>query len=387
MKLNSSNLKKIFFCLFVIIQLISIDLKAQDKLQISGFVSGMPTFMFTDIQKQWSNDFTLHNRFDFNYSPSQKIAFQAGLRNRLITGNMISAGLLQPNQYNTDLGWMDLTENLSSGNSYILNTSIDRLLMNLTFDKLEITIGRQRINWGISTAWNPNDIFNAYSFFDFDYEKRPGSDALRFKYYTGSTSVIEFATSVDRDNKITSALFSRFSYKNTDFQISSGVFKTDNFYFGAGLSGYLNKLGLKGEASAFVPTDNRNKTIWSVTFGADYLFENSLSLIAEFLYQSQTNQNTLSDGLFSVNNIDARSLSFSKYSIFASAAYPVTPLINASLSAMYYPELLGFFINPTVECSISSNLYLSAVAQYFYIDQQPTKINMSIIYLRLKLNF
>ncbi|MCG8318265.1 MAG: hypothetical protein MI921_02070 [Cytophagales bacterium] len=49
-------------------------------------------------------------------------------------------------------------------------------------------IGKHRINWGKSYVWNPNDVFNAYSFFDFDYEERRGTDALLIKYTTSPFS-------------------------------------------------------------------------------------------------------------------------------------------------------------------------------------------------------
>lgn len=32
-------------------------------------------------------------------------------------------------------------------------------------------------------AWNPNDWFNTYNYFDFDYEERPGTDAIRVRVY------------------------------------------------------------------------------------------------------------------------------------------------------------------------------------------------------------
>ena len=76
-----------------------------------------------------------------------------------------------------DNGYLDLTEKISSGNSYLLYTNIDRLNLSYTFNKLEIQIGRQRVNWGISSVWTPNDIFNSSSFINFDYAEKPGSDA------------------------------------------------------------------------------------------------------------------------------------------------------------------------------------------------------------------
>ena len=377
--------------LIIILSLLFVNSKSycQDKLQVSGFVSSMPTFMFSDISQEWINDFTFHNRFDFSYTPTSTFTFEAGLRNRILTGDMITSGMIDVNNYNTDQGWLDMTENIASGKSYAFNSSIDRLFMNITFNKLEITLGRQRINWGISTAWNPNDIFNAYSFFDFDYIKRPGSDALRFKYYTGNTSVVEFATSLDNNKKVTSALFSRFSLNSFDLQFSGGIFKSDDIYLGAGWSGYFNRVGFKGEISTFVPYKNKinREQIWSATIGVDYIFENSLTIITELLYQKNNNQQLLSDDLFTSKNIDARSLSFSEYSLFASTSYPITPLLKASFSAMYYPSMPGFFINPSIEYSISNNWYLSAITQYFNIETEETKTKITMLYLRLKANF
>ena len=60
-------------------------------------------------------------------------------------------------------------------------------------EKWELTLGRQRINWGVNLAFNPNDLFNAYSLIDFDYQERPGSDAIRFQYFTNELSSFETA--------------------------------------------------------------------------------------------------------------------------------------------------------------------------------------------------
>ena len=90
----------------------------------------------------------------------------------------------------TDQGWVDLSWNLLDEQSFFLNTTIDRLWVDLNYGKFQARIGRQRINWGQTLVWNPNDIFNVYSFFDFDYVERPGSDAIRLQYYPDSSSAL-----------------------------------------------------------------------------------------------------------------------------------------------------------------------------------------------------
>ena len=72
-------------------------------------------------------------------------------------------------------------------------TNFDRANVKWTLDKFELTVGRQRINWGQNLIWNPNDIFNAYNFFDFNYVERPGSDAVLMELFTGDFSSVQLA--------------------------------------------------------------------------------------------------------------------------------------------------------------------------------------------------
>ncbi len=99
-------------------------------------------------------------------------------------------------------GWIDMSWNIVDENSFFLNTTIDRLWLDLNFNKFQARIGRQRINWGQTFVWNPNDIFNAYSFFDFDYTERPGSDAIRLQYYPSFSSAIELAAKIDSEKML-----------------------------------------------------------------------------------------------------------------------------------------------------------------------------------------
>ena len=75
--------------------------------------------------------------------------------------------------------------------NFVFNSMIDRLWLKYQKDKIEISIGRQRVNWGVNTIWNNNDLFNAYNFIDFDYIERPGSDVVRFIYTGDNLSSFE----------------------------------------------------------------------------------------------------------------------------------------------------------------------------------------------------
>ena len=60
---------------------------------------------------------------------------------------------------------------LLSADSWFLHTMLDRAWIDYTRGKLQLRLGRQRINWGTNLVWNPNDVFNTFSYFDFDYEE------------------------------------------------------------------------------------------------------------------------------------------------------------------------------------------------------------------------
>jgi len=75
--------------------------------------------------------------------------------------------------FDYDPGYFDLTKVWADGKSYVFVSTFDRANIEYTKGNFEAMVGRQRVNWGINTVWTPNDIFNSFSYFDFDYEERP----------------------------------------------------------------------------------------------------------------------------------------------------------------------------------------------------------------------
>jgi len=108
----------------------------------------------------------------------------------------------------------------------------------------QITLGRQRVNWGVDRVWNPNDIFNAYSFIDFNYEKRPGSDALRVQYFKDMDYTLDLAVKItDAPNELIAAALYKFNKWNYDIQVLDGVYKRD-MVTGTGWAGNINNYKL-----------------------------------------------------------------------------------------------------------------------------------------------
>ncbi len=357
----------------------------------------MNTNSFDSISNKWLIDNQLHNRTNFNYFFNNNLTFTAQLRTRFIYGNSV---LLIPNYDNlieTETGYLNMNTNIISEQNFLLNINMDRLFFKYTNGDWDISLGRQRINWGRTLIWNPNDIFNTYSYFDFDYTEKPGSDALRIQYYTGAASSIEFASSVNYEKRLTAAAKLLVNKWNYDWQFILGEMEQRDYIAGFGWAGALKSIGFRGEATYFHPinaNDTTREASISATASFDYTFRNSLNIMVQALYTKITKDNPISDfSTFYSSNLNAKYLSFSPWNMFVNAKYPITPLLNISLGGMYYPDANSVFINPSIDYSLSDNLEFSFVYQYFKgkvpdpITGLTAKKQFNFAFLRLKMSY
>ena len=175
---------KKYLVVIIILLLHAETLLPQDKkisVSLSGYLTTMQSVMFGSLSGPFMNENLLHNRLNFRGYIGNTVTFSAELRNRLFTGDLVRLGKDYTGMIGEDDGLVDMSWNVIEKQSFLFNTTVDRLWIDLNFNNFQVTAGRQRINWGQTFVWNPNDIFNAYSFFDFDYVERPGSDAVRLQ--------------------------------------------------------------------------------------------------------------------------------------------------------------------------------------------------------------
>lgn len=356
------------FIIFILLISLSFSLKAQEKkLDIQSYLSSLQSVMFDSVQNYWINDNLLHNRVNIKYYPNDKITANLEFRNRFMWGQSIQLNPFYAQNVSVDNGIVDMSWNLLKGNSYLLNTSVDRAWLQYSQEKIDIKLGRQRINWGQTFAWNPNDIFNSSSFFDFDYAEKPGSDAIRIQYYPTSTATIDFTTKIDANEKITSALLYRFNKWKYDFQFMSGVLNQEDACVGFGWSGAIKNMSLRGEASFFQPLDNLTDTVGLgiVSISADYSFKNESMLMVEAMYGNFPKISSAGFLDFYSAPSSVKNLSITRYNFMAQYSYKFSPLLNASIAAMVMPEIKGFYAGPTLTYSLKENLELSVIAQVF----------------------
>lgn len=368
----------------------------QKKYYLNGYLSYMNQTIIDSLKGNWISDGLVHNRLMFNYYGIKNVTFDFEMRNRLMFGETAKLTPNYANYFDSDRGFFDMSYNIASGNSFVLNSNIDRLYFQYEIGKFKATIGRQRINWGMTFVWNPNDLFNNYSFFDFDYGEKPGADAINLQYFRNYASSIEFAAKLNSDTALTAAMLYKFNALNYDFQLIAGSLNNEDIATGFGWSGNIWQLTFRGEGSYLHPIDNFSDTsgVFIASLGFDYMLPNSTMITAEFLYNQSAAELQINN-IFQIQDapMSVKSLSFSEYSAVLQVSYPVSPIINTSLAAMWMSKDNWLFFSPNISFAISQDVNFSFVGQVFtgkmtnpYTLQKQNML-VSVIYFRLKYNF
>ncbi len=365
--------------------------------EFKGYLKYLTTVNIKELDEEWVTDNLLHNRLEFRYFPSEKWKVDLEMRNRLFFGQAVTmynqADTLFGYDYfiGQDNGFFDMSFNWASGDSYLLNTTIDRFYLDYTTGKFQVRAGRHRINWGQNFVWNPNDVFNAYSYFDFDYEERPGTDAVRLQYFTNTTASGEFVYQMGEtiDDMSFMGLY-RFSKWQYDIQFLAGQVKTD-LVLGTGWSGDIKGGGFRGEISYFHNKDSLSSPVGQLVaaLSGDYTFHNSTYVHMAFIYNSKGA--TKAPGFINptiIRETSAKYLTLSRLNLFGQVSYPLSPLWRADVASIVNPFDKSFFISPAVSYSLADNLELFMIAQIFSGDSGTEYGGIgTLFYLRMKWSF
>ena len=331
-----------------------------------------------DLRDSVLVDNLVHNRLNFRWYPSEDLRLYGALRTRLFIGETTEflgedfVDFIEYDTYFFDLSWTIYNEG-----PVLLHTMIDRLYMEWLHNDLSLKVGRQRINWGINTVWNPNDIFNAYSYFDFDYEERPGTDAVRLEYFTGTSSGIDLAVSLPAEtialdgskiNTLSAALLYKTNQWSYDFQFLMG-YSRENWVLGTGWAGNMGSASLKGEISYFLPVEETELDPKSLvgTISIDHSIKN-LYYNVSYLFNSAGPSRLGSEGLLllSSRSLTAKTLSPYKHSAFIQGSYQIHPLVNGGMGVMLFPPNKALFLSPFVTWNVFQDFDIDFIVQGFY---------------------
>ncbi len=330
----------------------------------------------------------VHHRLDTRWDIRKDLVLHVGWRNQVYLGDAVSMNAgFGPSLEAAQNDYLDLSANLIESGDIIWNSAFDRLYLEYYAGDLEISLGRQRINWGINTTWNPNDIFNAYSFVDFDYGERPGSDALLVRYHTGDLSSFEIASKLadEKEDIVIGGLY-KFNMKKYDYQLLAGY---ANLYWtlGGGWAGNLGNAGWKGEWSLFIGDEEDLDNTFLVSTAVDYTFSSGFYLSGGYLYNHSGFSDESLSGIFAFE-VNAQNLYPYRHSVVLFGSYAITPLLGAALTTVYSPNKNHpLFLFPNIGYSIARDWDLSFVVQTGFEKGESYFSPVQAFYLRLKLSY
>lgn len=371
----SKHLTGIFLLLSILLLFLPFQAFVQEsKVSMNGYIKELYMFYSpenpipgTDLNYLSTN--ILHNRLNFKWYTTAKLTTVVEMRNRLMFGNLVKDFPDYQSTVNVDNGLVNMSWITAQGSGWFVHSMIDRAYLDYSSGKLQVRAGRQRVNWGVNLVWNPNDIFNTFSYFDFDYEERPGTDAIRVQYYTGVTSSAELVYKPGHDSIHTSiAGMYRFSKWDYDFQFLGGQAGND-WVLGGGWSGDIYGAGFRGEITHFEPRISSSVRATVASVSADYTFKNSLYIHTSILYSS--NGKTGKAGGMNVlfnPDMSAKQLSLARYSLFGQVSKPITPLFSGSFSGIVNPSDGSFYVGPAFTYSLLTNLEIMLTGQLFFGD-------------------
>lgn len=351
-------------CLTGLVLLLNFQTPFAQDVDIGGYVKELGQVSLSNDFSTVRYDNILHHRIETDWTLSENFEFRADLRTRLLTGYSVNntPGLKQ--RFEQDPNYFDLSWVWFDANHSLMHSNIDRMHASYINGPWEVHAGRQRINWSRTLVWSPNDLFNNYAFLDFDYEERPGVDALTAQYNWSYASSAEIGYRIGEtfQESVIGGMV-RVSSGGYDLQFIGGHY-LENLTLGAGWAGYIKEAGFKGEISYFHPENQffEDTGHFTATAGIDYMLNNGIYLQSELLYNGGYNrrENPLNA---LVQPPSADNLFIAKSAVYLGGSYQIHPLISSNLGFMSSFDRSIFIAIPQVTFSVTEDIDLLVLSQ------------------------
>ncbi len=251
-----------------------------------------------------------------------------------------------------------------TSNGAVLNFDLRKLYLSVYTDLMDISVGRQIINYGVGTLFSPIDAFSTPALSDLNYE-RSGSDVIRLELPFGDLSGLDAVTTVsDTLSGLDSAVK---LYTNiADYDIAAvGLYRGVD----RGLIGGLDfkgdlVLGIHGEAVQHFLFDPW-KSYFEGMFGADYSFSGKLFLSAEYYYNGDP---AAPGSLSPVEVASAQRVFLNQHYLYSDVRYLLTDLASVGVSGVFDLSAGSVLGTAQYAYNIAQNADLLAYVRCFWGD-------------------
>ncbi|MEG8988141.1 hypothetical protein VJY32_00040 [Ignavibacteria bacterium 4148-Me] len=374
----------------------NINLLAQSNYELGGYAKYL--FSLSEVKgiDKKLIDNTFHSRLNFKWYPVDNFNLSLGIRNRIVIGDSPEIIPEYEKVFSSDNGIIKLNKIIFRKRNSINYLEIDRLWTDFNFDKVRLSLGKQRIAWGTSWVWNITDIFNPLSVLDFDYEEHQAVDAVRFQYFSSELSKFDLAFQLEKKISHTKfALQYSTNLSQYDFYFMIGSHKK-RLMLGTAWAGDIFDAGFRGEIMVLNSPSRSNVSTnlyskeeriqLSVVLSIDYTFVNSLYLHSEMLYNNIGKKENAA--LFRNDALELGMLSAGKLNLFYQIGYNITPLCRVDIISLHNVYDNSLVMLSTLSYNLMDNLDFSLIGIYFSgedLDEYSPKCKM--IFIRLKFSF
>lgn len=309
--------------------------------------------------------------------------------------------------------WLDLDRTVSDHDDLHARHLLYRGWLRYHDERLELTLGRQRIPLGRGRLWNPTDLFNPIGPLEIEGDQRIGQDAAlaRVRLGEGIWGVGIWSPQDDPDDH-RAAVRLEMVRRQLDAAVMSGRFGRD-WMFGGDFARNLGGAAIRGEA-----TYTRLKHadgIWQVVLSIDYTASvgSGLYLLAEHFYNenlidsSEGDLSTLVSAfgmrpqltpaetkrlLRGLAEVQApfldRFTTVARHQTGFQAGYDLTPLIRANLLTIFDWDEGSIAVFPILFWAARDDLEVSGGLQLFYgsADSQYGRIP-PVFFMQIELFF
>ncbi|MFQ5864501.1 MAG: hypothetical protein ACE5IW_04640 [bacterium] len=258
--------------------------------------------------------------------------------------------------------FVDLNWTIAEGNQCNLRQLLFRAFTTIYTERVQITLGRQRIAWGTGFAWNPTDLLNPFNPAAIELEEKAGVDAVHVSVPLGALSRFEAAYAPGR-NRLKSSLAFRVSsnFIGYDISVMGGNFRNAKV-LGGDFAGYIGGAGFRGEFAYTWKPGHSN--YFRAILNADYNFPNDIYTFVEFYFNGQGSTNKKDYDIYAL--LSGQTFNLAKHYLAASVAKNLTPLISLNFYGIFNLNDKSYLAGPALTYSLATNLEI-AVSAYFFI--------------------
>jgi len=292
-----------------------------------------------------------------------RLSWHVSYDHELLYGGLVSSPDFSATARLPDPAWLDASHTISPGGRHDWRHRLYRASVHYDGEHVGLTIGRQRIAWGVARIWNPTDRFNPVDPTALEPSEKTGVDALVASWRYSAFGAVQFVAAPGQASHRVSrkaALRWRDTLGEADVSLIAGRIGMERVLGGDVAANLMDgMLRLEGMQS----WPKHAQGFAQISAGYDYTLTNSafptgLYLLVEYFYNGAPGD---APGLAPADRLYSRA----RHAFGVSAGYDLTPLWRLESTLIWEASSGSRFLLPKLTWSASENVDVTVFALLF----------------------